>query len=574
MALPIMLDELRPFIDETLQLWDVPGMAVAVVKGNEVIVCEGFGKRNIASDLPVTADTIFPIASCTKAFTAMSVALLIDEGKLTWDTPVKAYLPAFQLADPIATSLTNARDLLAHRTGLPRHDLLWYASHFTCQDIFDRLRYLEPNKTFRAAWQYQNMMYMVTGLLVAHTTGMSWERCIQTQIFERLGMHQSNLSITQTKQTTNFATPYQEQDGQIHEIPFFEQDGEHDAIGPAGSINSCVQDLAKWLKVHLNKGQYNGEPFISAANLAEMHKPQIIIDNPDAQRFGFALNSYGLGWFMHAHKGRVLVHHGGNIDGFSALTSFMPQENLGIVVLTNGNHNAIPSVVSFTIYDRLLKLDTTDWNGLYKPFYEEMKAAQTASKMHSGNKRKADAPLTHPLEAYMGEYEHPGYGVLSVEQKGEQLQMTLNERFTLPLEHYHYDYFEGYFDRFDLSFKASFTTDAQGYISQVAIQMEPNVKEIVFTRRPDPRMQDPAFLEQFTGTYDLMEKPMTVALKQNALVLHLSGQPAYPLLPYQDTEFQLQGLAGFSVAFQQDATGKVTEARLNQPNATFVATRQ
>ncbi|MEM8533366.1 MAG: serine hydrolase [Chloroflexota bacterium] len=474
----------------------------------------------------------------------------------------------------MATSLTNARDLLAHRTGLPRHDLLWYASHFTREEIFDWLHYLEPSRTFRSTWQYQNMMYMVAGLLVTQITGTSWEHYVQTQIFDRLGMRLSNLSTVQTKQTTNFATPHQARDEQIHEIPFFEQDGEHDAVGPAGSINSCVQDMAEWLKVHLNNGHAHGKPFISTANLTEMHKPHMVIDNPDARRFGFTLNSYGLGWFMHGHKGRVLVHHGGNIDGFSSLTSFMPQENLGVVVLTNGNHNAIPAVVSFTIYDRLLGLDTTDWNELYKPFHDEIKAAHVTSKTHSGNKRRADAPLSHPLEDYLGEYEHLGYGVLSVEQDGEQLQMTLNKRFSLPLEHYHYDYFEGYFERFDLSFKASFTTDVRGNISQVAVQMEPNVKEIVFTRRPDPRLQDPAFLEPFTGIYNLMDKPMTVTLQQNALVLYLPGQPACPLVPYQDTEFQLQGLAGFSVAFQQDETGTVTEAIFNYPNATFVAKRQ
>lgn len=572
------ISEFREFVSTTLQQWHVPGLAVAVVKDGQVILCEGFGQRDIDHNLPVTAETLFPIASCTKAFTAMTVGLLVDAGKLDWDKPVRDYLPTFKLQDAFATERMTARDLLTHRSGLPRHDLMWYGSNCSRREIFDRLRYLEPNRDFRSVFQYQNIMYMVAGLLVGEIAGTSWEQFVQSQIFNRLGMHHSNLSTVVTQQSSDYATPYTYSDGQIKEIPFFEADGEKDAMGPAGNIISSASDMAKWLQVHLNRGQFEGGQFISEINLAQMHTPHIFVDNIQARsRFGFEFTSYGLGWGMHSYKGCFLVQHGGSINGFASYTSLMPREDVGVVVLSNADvsYNPVPTIISYTLYDRLLGLEPTDWNAQTKPFYDEVVTAEKRSEEKSDSERKPGTQPSHPIEAYLGDYEHPGYGVVSIRDTDGQLKMVVNNKLTLIMEHYHYDIFEADLKVTDLSLKLSFLNDQKGNISQVAIQMEPMVKDIIFTRRPDVRLSDKSFLEQFTGVYDVQNLTMTVALKNDStLTATIPGQPEYVLLPYQGTEFTLQGLSGFSVEFKQDSNGKYTWAVVTQPGMVSTAVKQ
>jgi CubicO group peptidase (beta-lactamase class C family) len=569
--------EFQEFIKQTLELWHVPGLAVAVVKDGQVILCEGFGLRNMSSGLPVTADTLFPIASCTKAFTAMSVGLLVDAGKLDWDKPVRDYLPTFTLQDKFASERMTPRDLLTHRSGLPRHDLMWYASNFNRREIFDRLRYLEPSRDFRYTFQYQNIMYMVAGLLVGEIAGTSWEQFVQERIFDQLGMNHSNLSTVLTQQSPNFGTPYLYRDSKLKEIPFFEADGEKDAVGPAGNISSCVSDMAKWLQVHLNSGKFGDQQFISKTNLEQMHTPQIIIDDPQARnRFGYEFTSYGLGWEMRSHKGQVLVQHGGAIDGFASYNSLMPRQNMGIVVLSNGDayYNPVPNIVTYTIYDRLLELEPTDWNTLIKPFYDELVEAEKLSKEKSSAERKITSQTSHPIESYLGDYEHPGYGVVSIRKANSQLQMVINDKLTLSLKYYHYDIFEANLEKFDSRLKLSFTTDLKGNIAQVAIQMEPMVKDIIFTRLPDRRLTKISFLKKFIGVYDYQKIQLTIALKdRKILTASIPGEPDHILLPYQGTEFTLQGLSGYSIEFKQDNTGEFAQAIITQPGMVFTANK-
>ncbi|MCW5852762.1 MAG: serine hydrolase [Anaerolineae bacterium] len=568
------MDDLRAFIEATLHEWKVPGAAVGIVKEGEVIVCDGFGQRDVAQNEPVTAETVFPIGSCTKAFTAMSVGLLVDEGKLDWDRPVKDYLPAFRLYDSFATDRMTPRDLLTHRSGLPRHDLMWYASRFNRRQLFDRLRYLEPTRDLRVAFQYQNIMYAVAGLLVSEVTGMTWEEFVQTRIFNTLDMGRSNLSTAQTLQMSNIAQPYLERQDEIKAIPYY-QVGENDAIGPAGSINSCVADMVKWLKVHVNHGKVGEGQFISEASLVQMHSPQMVMgDFGGLGRVGLKLGLYGMGWMIHSFQGRTLVHHGGNINGFSALTSLLPEENVGVVVLTNLNATFTTFILSFALYERLLGLTLTDWSAQFRPLYTEIKAAQQKSKDKLASDRRTDTQPSHPLAAYLGDYEHPGYGVISIQPVDHGLQMVLNDKFTFPLEHYHYDYFEAYFEEFDEKFNLSFLTDLKGNIVQLVTQMQPGVKPIVFDRMPDKRLKDHTFLAQFEGLYDLLGSILLVALKGDTLTATIQGQREYSLIPYQGAEFQLKDMPGFSLEFKRDDTGRVVEAVLVQPGAVFSAQRR
>jgi CubicO group peptidase (beta-lactamase class C family) len=569
------LPEFRQSVADSLKLWRVPGAAVAVVQDGQVLFSEGFGLRNIEQDLPVTAGTLFPIASCTKAFTAMSAGLLVDEGRLEWDRPVRDYLPDFKLQDPFASERMSMRDLLTHRSGLPRHDMLWFLSNFNRRQIYERLRYLEPSKDFRSTYQYQNMMFMVAGYLVGEIAGTTWERFVQARIFDRLGMSRSLFSGVAMRASDDYSLPYRNLDEQIKPVEFSANDGEEAGLGPAGSIVSCVNDLARWLQVHTGSGRFNAEQFISTANLAEMHRPQIVTsDEVRRQRFGFEMPAYGLGWAMHSHKGKVIVEHGGNLLGFHALVSLAPDSHTGVVVLSNTVTNFLPEALSYSIYDRLLGMGETDWNGLFRPFLDEMRRAEKQSQAQAGEERIAGAGPSHPLDDYLGEYEHPAYGVLAVRRAGEKLEVVFNDKVTVPLEHYHYDYFKAFLEDIEFLMRFSFTTDVKGNIAGFSVQLEPEVKEVYFARRPERALSAPAYLAQFTGEYAMTGLAMVISLKGNLLNAALPDQPENVLVPYRGGEFQLKGRPGFSIQFKQDAQGRITGATVVQPGMVLEAVKK
>jgi CubicO group peptidase (beta-lactamase class C family) len=347
--MPDLTQQLRDFINESLDLWKAPGIGVGVVRGNEVLLCEGFGLRDREGGQPVTPNSLFAIGSCSKAFTTFDLGLLVDEGKLDWDRPLRDFLPTFQLNDPLASQRITARDIVSHRVGLPRHDLVWYNSPLSRQQIFERLRYLELNKDIRQTFQYNNLMFMAAGVLIQHLSGLSWEDFTRQRVFEPLGMTRSNFSITASQQGDDFALPYHEKKDQVERMPFRNVD----AVGPAGSINSCTADLVKWVQVHLNQGRLGEQAIISSANLEQMHSPQMIIQGTPKWK-ELLPGSYGLGWFIYPYRGWQIVEHGGNIDGFSALVALIPAENIGVVVLTNLDGTSLPTSIAYRVLDLLL----------------------------------------------------------------------------------------------------------------------------------------------------------------------------------------------------------------------------
>ncbi len=560
---PQQLEGLDEFISQTIADWKVPGVAVAVVKDGETIFAKGFGYRDVDKKLPVTPDTIFAIGSASKAFAAASVGLMVDDGKLEWDKPVKSYLPTFKLYEPFATERMSPRDLLCHRSGLPRHDLMWYNSSFKRQEIFDRLEHLEPSRDFRTNFQYQNLMYMTAGYLAGVVDGTSWESIVQKRIFEPLGMTNSNFVVEESQKSPDFALPYEEKDEVVKQIPF----RNITEVGPAGSINSSVNQMVEWVLLQLNKGKRGETQVISEGVVKQLHSPQMTIDDPlwsELYQSDYVL--YGLGWFIQPLRGHTLIHHGGNIDGFSAFVSFMPDQNTGVIVLTNMDGTFSTQVVAFDIYERLLGLDRSDWHGKFKGFVDKLKAAQKESKAKSDTDRKPDTQPSHSLDSYVGEYEHPGYGVFSITKSGDSLMASYNA-IPMTMEHYHYDIFEAVPKEIDTRFKIFFYNDVKGNIDRLAIQLEPNVKAISFTRMPDKSMQDASFLESFIGKYELLPgMVLEVSLRgSDTLIVSVPGQPNAELVPYQGTTFNLKGAPGFSIEFKE------AEAVVTQPNGVFVA---
>jgi len=469
-------------VEEMLTRWEVQGAAVAVVKDGEVVFSRGFGYRNVKNKLEVTADTLFAIGSCTKSFTAAVLGILVDEGKLDWNQPVRTYLPGFKLQDPVASEQITTMDLVIHRSGLPRHDLVWYGSSRTRKDLVKQLRFLEPGKSFRSACQYTNLMYMAAGYMVGKIAGMSWEELVQTKIFDPLGMKTSNFSVKDLQKTKNFSLPYSKRDEKVVEIPFRNVD----AVGPAASINSSVNEMARWVLLNLNKGKIGDKQVISEGNLQKLHTPQMATGKPISKYKEFLFSAYGIGWAITGYRGHLVVSHSGGIDGFVSRVSILPRDNAGVVVLANtdrGGDRFCPVIV-FNVLDRILRLPQINWSERIEERIEKAQKKAREKKKKQDPDRKSNTKPSHSLEDYTGEYENPGYGILTIKKDGEQLTAALNE-LHLKVRHYHYDIFElssGIFG--DRKIKAHFHTDIKGNISRVSIPFERGVKDIEFTRVP------------------------------------------------------------------------------------------
>jgi len=485
---PSSLKDFDAFVCASMQDWNVPGLALAIVKEDAVIYSQGFGKRNLAQDLNVTPRTLFSLASCTKAFTATALGILVDEGKLDWDTPIKHYIPWFKLYDAFATERITTRDLLTHRSGLPRHDLVGYNASCSRRELVERLQFLEPNKDLRYEWQYSNLMYMLAGYLCEVITGQRWEDFIQQRLLTPLGMTDSATSTRDAQQSADFALPYEEVDGEIREGKFVESN----AMAPSGmgSIFSSGEEIARWLLLQLNKGRHGTTQLISESQMTQIHRPHI--PGPDTQILdGLTFSSNAFGWRVASYKNHRVVQHAGGIDGFSCLVTVFPDDRIGVVVLTNKDRCYAPLPITMTACDRLLGLEENPWNEQVKRGYAfamKMLAVQVQPTL----KHVPGTSPSHPLAAYTGKFAHPGYGVALVQQDSDQLTFTYNAR-TFPLIHYHFDTFEieGLLDiESSTKMYLSFTTNVNGEIESLAAKLEPQVKAIVFTRVADVQRQE------------------------------------------------------------------------------------
>jgi CubicO group peptidase (beta-lactamase class C family) len=568
---------LEDVIQKAMKDWKVPGFAIAVVKDDAVVFARGYGLRDVKNQLPVTTDTLFAIGSSSKAFTAMSLALLVEDGKLAWDTPVRRYLPTFALKDDVAREQMTPRDLVTHRSGLPRHDFVWYNASLTREEMVARLSHLEPNAGFREKFQYQNLMFMTAGYLAGHVAGTTWEDLVRRRIFEPLGMRGSNFSVQDSKKTADYALPFQKKDDVVREIPF----RDITEVGPAGSINSSVAQMAQWLRLQLGKGKIGETRLLSTSGMAEMHAPQMVLPpvfsvaGPDPE---VTNASYGLGWIVESYRGRVRVQHGGAIDGFRCQVAFVPDSGVGVVTLANLGGTLLTEVVANTVTDRLLGLPSIDWNTRWLKRRETAQAAGDKAKEKAELDRKQGTRPAHPFADYAADYEHPAYGTISVAQDDQGLKATFHS-IALRFDHWHYETFRTRTEDPALSEQklfALFHTNAKGDVDRLSIPLEPQASEIVFVRKPPARLQDPAVLKRFEGAFAMADDPsftVDFKLKGERLTAVMTGRE-FKLEPYLGSEFKLEGLTGYSVRFLEDAKGTVGEALLIQPNRLYSLKRK
>ncbi|HXN30223.1 MAG TPA: serine hydrolase [Polyangiaceae bacterium] len=394
--------DFAPLIRRLMARDQIPGLAVGVVERGHIVFARGFGYRDVDKRLPVTPDTLFPLGSCSKAFTATAIALLADEGRIALDARIRTYLPDFSLEDPEASATLTTRDILTHRSGLPRHDFFWYQAPFSRDELYHRLRFLEPRGPPRARWRYNSLMFVVAGRIVEKVSGESWESFVQARILLPLDMRRTLLSAEAMETDSDHASPYAVRNGSVQRIPMLKR---LSAIAPAGAVQMSVNDLARWLTFHATR-----TPAILGEGMwRELHRPQAEMPAPAEPEVQHPY--YALGWIHESYRGHPLVVHNGAIDGFTTHLGFLPETGQGLILLMNRDlATAALMALAYSAYDRLLGLEPLDWEGRLKEMPETLQDVP-------------DVALDFPIETVVGRYEHPAYGMLTVRTKGDKLAM-------------------------------------------------------------------------------------------------------------------------------------------------------
>jgi CubicO group peptidase (beta-lactamase class C family) len=558
---------------QAIEDFNVPGLGIAIVAGGEVVYAQGFGYRNVEKKLPMTGDSLFAIGSTTKAMTNTLLGMLVDDGKLDWDTPVRVYLPGFRLSDPLITERITPRDMVTHRSGLPRHDLLWYNNNeSTRPEIIQRLAYLELSEDLRVKFQYNNLMYLTAGYLAGRLSGGTWEEMIRERLFEPLGMARTNLSVSDSQKDPDHALPYRENDDtdELELIPF----RPIDLVGPAGAVNSSVKEMASWLLFNLNGGKVGGQQLVNSSTLAEIHSPHMTTGETP-ERPEISASTYGLGWGIDTYRGHRRVAHGGGIDGFITSVMLFPDDGVGLVAFNNRG-SGLPALINQHAADLILGLEKIDW---IDEALEERKKGKEAAKEAEERKeavRVQGTSPSHPLADYAGDYEHPGYGRLRIQMDGGTLSVDYNG-IAAPIEHWHYDVWSGAETEGDKTFedqKFLFRTNVNGLIAEVVSLLEPRAEPIVFRKKTDSRLSDPDYLRGFVGTYETATgTKLKVELSGDTLGVTIPGQPRLTLEPDLSGRFVIQEARQVSIGFELDASGRAVKAILYQPSGVFEAPR-
>lgn len=456
-------------------------MASVHTKGKTIFV--GGGKSDIEKGRDATPDTVYAIASASKAFIATALHILAEEGKLKLDEPVKKYLPDFKLFDPYMTGHLTTRDALGHRSGLPRHDLMWLnLPDISLREIVRRLRYLPPAFEPRARMHYQNHMFALASLLAEEVSGMSWQSFLQQRIFDPLGMTSTYTAAAdyRGKGLETESQPYTYKDGKI-EITSFNT---IDNVGCAGCINSTVRDLDKWARLQLGRGVFEGRRIYSQESADSLHSPQMIIKPGEMMAWSFDevdFTAYGQGWFIESYRGRKLVHHGGTIDGYKSVVGFMPNDDVAFSVLTNLNQNQTPMALSYYICDLILGLDEIDWSARHLAAVKEASSQAQNAYADVLEKTKSPLPSGRSLQAYCGEYEHPGYGKIEVFESGGKLMCRFIGR-ELELLHAGYDNYLMSMSRYGTYLPVRFDDNILGEIISLAAKVDDKCDFMVFEK--------------------------------------------------------------------------------------------
>ena len=462
------------FVQKAMQAWNMPGLALTVVKDGQTVFAGGFGARNMHQPEAADKHTLFAIGSNTKAFTATAVGLLVQDGKLGWDDPVTRFLPDFQLFDPHTTQLITARDLLCHRGGLGTWagDVLLLSGYPT-EEIVKRLRHIPPEYNFRAGYGYSNLMFITAGMLIETVSGMSWDDFIRTRLFEPLGMTDSVTNPRYLKDRDNVAAPHEDVQGKLQTV--VQRMDAH--VGAAGSIHASAADLARWLRLQLDRGMLDGKQIVDAAVIEETRTPHTPMRLTPLERTLFPsrhFSAYGLGWFLSDTYGRFNVRHSGGVDGMLSFTAMIPEEKIGIAVLTNKLPGNAYAAVSNFLIESLLGMTPSDWVQTYLDIEKEGKEKEEQAKKQRDDSRGNDTSTSVAFLKCAGVYESAilGGATVGVERSGLHIQLQAHETISGRLEHWHYDTFLCKWDDPVLGESLiPFITDGQGQVAEFRVKI-------------------------------------------------------------------------------------------------------
>ena len=483
-------------IEEQLKKWEIPSASIAVVKDGQTLLAKGFGMLD-NDKTPADADTLYMIASCSKAFTATAAAVLATEGKLDFDTPIIEYMPEFRLNDSYATANLTVRDFLSHRSGLPRHEYAWYGTGFTRDQLMKNLKDLPLSAPIRYTFQYSNFNYLIVGVLIEKISGMPFEDFLAEKLLRPLGMDKSVTYLGLMRNAKNRALPFTHAVDYtmtgIRSIEFYKSPAESDEAGamvndptaPAGCVSSCASDMVKWLNFNLNKGKVGDTQLVREDLMDLISTSHVDTGNGGAHEPQRTMTSYGLGWSIYSYRGMKMMEHGGNINGFTSSTAFVPAKGIGVFVSVNMDVALIADAVVQYAIDELCGYEDADWfERMYKYNGDMFEYVKNFYASMGGEKVEGTVP-SHPIEEYAGTYEAPGYRRFLITEKDGQLTCDFNT-FVVGLKHHHYDSFQTAETVGELppGMVLTFAADPKGAIRTLSVQLgsEKGLKPIVFTK--------------------------------------------------------------------------------------------
>jgi len=560
------------FMEKTLKDWNAPGIGVGIIIDDKLVFAKGYGYRDVEKKLPITSHTLFPIASNTKLFTAVAAGTLVEEGKLTWDRPIRESVPSIEFYDNALNNTVTLRDMLAHRTGVTRHDSIWYKSDYSAKDLFQRLKYLEPKEPPRQLFLYNNMMYAGVGYSIQLQSGKPWGDYVREKILKPLEMNSTVYSIADMLKQPDYGVPFTEKRDsmELYKIPYYE---DTDGLAAAGAIISNIEDMSHWLIALMNNGKYAGKQVLLLIVLQATLEPAIALPNSTGEQRGWweLLNrAYGMGRWTASYRGRLIAFHGGDLPGFHSQISYMPNEHIGVIVFVIGNHTApLYNPIGYNVYERLVGMDQTPWTERLLDIRLKNKKAGTEARSKAGYGRVPNTKPSHQLEDYVGEYEHPAYGILRIGLKDNQLRFEFH-KFSFPMAHFHYDRFDTPDDEQDGMWSVNFSTNPQGDIDKATMSLDE--AEATFRRRP-PAI-DARVAQRLAGTYETPAggKFQVVMKAGGGLYIVSSGSPDQKLIPYKALKFHLPEFADVIVEFVEE-NGKITAVKQINPSGEYVSKR-
>ena len=565
------LQPLDAYMAQVMKDFNSPGIGIAVVSGDQLVFAKGYGYRDYGRKLPFTPRTLFQIASNSKLFTAVSAGMLVEEGKLSWDQPIKGAVPSIKFYDENLNARVTLRDMLAHRTGITRHDTIWYKSEDPRALLFQKLQYMEPKEPLRQLFLYNNMMYAAVGQVIELKSGRTWEDFVRQRIFGPLDMKQSCYSITDMLKQPDFGVGFTEKRDsfELYAAPYYEDTA---GMAPCGAIISNLEEMSHWLSALMNDGRYKGQQVLPASVLKATMEPAISLSNANAESRGWweLLNpAYGMARETASYRGHLLTFHGGDLPGFHSQVSFMPRERLGVLVFVLGDHDAmLYNTISYNVYEYLLGLDQTPWPARMLERRLKGKQEGTAARAKAGADQVKGTRPSHALEDFLGDFEHPAYGFLRIAKGGEQLQFDFH-KMKLPLTHFHYDRFDTPNDELDGKWSVNFQTSPQGDVDRAVMSLDE--AEAVFVRRA-PTL-DSALAAKLVGTYETVTGFKLQVVLREGLVMVAPGDSDTKLVPYKGLKFRSPEFSDLLFEFVLE-NGVVKSLKQTDPSGEYTLTRK